>query len=90
MLGGTYTANNALEDMVNVGAEYSFMKNLFVRGGYRYYIENNDQSAFGFALGAGVKYDVLPGVGITFDYAYQDIKEFPTSNHIFTLKFELK
>lgn len=90
LVGTTYTANNALEDIINIGGEYSFMKMLFLRGGYRMYTENNKNSPFGFTLGAGVKYDVLPGVGLVFDYAFQEVKEFPTSNHIFTVKFELK
>lgn len=90
LVGSTYTANNALEDIINLGGEYSFMKTFFVRGGYRMFTENNGNTPFGFTAGAGVKYDVLPNVGVCFDYAYQDIKEFPTSNHIFTLKLELK
>ena len=90
LVGGTYTANNALEDIINLGMEYSFMKTFFVRGGYRMFTENNKNTPFGFTAGAGVNYEVMQGVGLVFDYAYQDVKDFPTSNHIFTLKFQLK
>jgi len=90
LFGTTFTANNALEDMLNFGAEYGFMKMFFVRGGYKMLMENNNNSIYGIALGAGVKYDIMPGIGVSFDYAFQDVKEFPTSNHIFTLKMELK
>jgi len=90
LLGSTYTANNALEDIINLGAEYSFMKTFFIRGGYRMYTQNNGNTPFGFTAGAGVNYEVIPGVGLVFDYAYQNVKDFPTSNHIFTLKFQMK
>lgn len=90
LVGSTYTANNALEDIINLGAEYSFMKTFFVRGGYRMYTQNNKNTPFGFTAGAGVNYEVIQGVGLVFDYAYQNVKDFPTSNHIFTLKFQLK
>jgi opacity protein-like surface antigen len=88
--GVTYTANNALEDLASFGVEYNFMKTFFVRGGYRSLMENAKSSIYGFSVGAGVKYEVFEGVDMAFDYAFQDVKEFPTSNHIFTMKFELK
>lgn len=90
LVGATYTANNALEDLASAGAEYSFMQTMFIRGGYKRLIENNSSSIYGLTAGAGVKYEVFEGVNMAFDYAFQDVKEFPTSNHIFTLKFELK
>jgi opacity protein-like surface antigen len=86
MLGSTFTANNSLEDKFHFGLEYGFMNSFFLRGGYNFLTENNDQSIFGFTAGAGVNYDFGTGIGISFDYAFREVKEFPTQNHIFTVK----
>ncbi len=86
MLGGTFVANNAMDDAFNFGLEYSYINTLFIRGGYQLYTENSEESIFGFTAGAGVNYEIGSGMGVTFDYAYRDVKEFPTSNHIFTVK----
>jgi opacity protein-like surface antigen len=86
MMGSTFTANNSLEDKIHLGLEYGFMNNFFIRGGYNLLTENQDQSIMGFTAGAGVDYQVGSGIGIVFDYAYRDVKDFPTSNHIFTVK----
>ena len=86
MLASTFVANNSLDDAINFGLEYSYMNTFFIRGGYQMYTENMDESIYGFAAGAGVNYDVGSGLGITFDYAYRDVQDFPTSNHIFTVK----
>lgn len=85
-LGSTFTANNSLEDKIHLGLEYGFMNNFFLRGGYNFLMENNEESIFGFTFGAGVNYDIGSGMGVSFDYAFRDVKEFPTSNHIFTVK----
>ena len=86
LLGGTFVANNSLEDALNLGLEYGFMKMFFLRGGYSFALGGNDESIYGFTAGAGVDYQVGGGIGITFDYAYRDVKDFPTANHIFTVK----
>lgn len=85
IFASTFTANNSFEDVFNFGLEYSFINTFFIRGGYQFLAENNDNSIFGFSGGVGVNYDV-EGMGISFDYAFRDVKEFPTSNHIFTVK----
>lgn len=85
MLASTFTANNSLEDRMHFGFEYGFVKSFFLRGGYNFLTENNDQSTFGFTLGAGFNYNTSD-IGLSFDYAFRDVKEFPTSNHIFTMK----
>jgi opacity protein-like surface antigen len=84
-LASSFTANNSLEDVFNFGLEYSYSKIFFLRGGYQFLTENNENSIFGFSMGAGINYD-LSDMGISFDYAYRDVKDFPTSNHIFTVK----
>jgi len=86
LVGGTFVANNSLEDSFNLGLEYGFMSTFFVRGGYNLSLGGNEGSIYGFTAGAGVDYQIGSGMGIAFDYAYRDVKDFPTSNHIFTVK----
>ncbi len=86
MLASTFTANNSLEDRMHFGLEYGFMNSFFVRGGYNFLMENNDESIFGLTFGAGVNYQIGSDLGLSFDYAFRDVKEFPTANHIFTVK----
>jgi hypothetical protein len=87
---GAYTANNAYEDAANFGFEYGFMNNFFVRGGYSYLVQNQDQSIYGLTFGAGVNYDIGAGVGVVFDYAYRAVQEFASANQIFTIKLAFK
>jgi hypothetical protein len=83
----TFTANNSLEDMMNVGLEYGFMNVFFIRGGYNLALsDQTTDNIYGLTFGAGIDYKIGNGVGITFDYAFQDVNEFPTSNQIFTVK----
>jgi opacity protein-like surface antigen len=86
MLASTFTANNSLEDKMHFGLEYGFMNSFFIRGGYNFLVENNDQAIFGLTFGAGLNYEIGSDMGISFDYAFRDVSEFPTSNHIFTVK----
>lgn len=88
-VASTFRNNNSKEDEVMLGLEYGFMNNFFVRGGYDLQVKNNDQSTFGFSAGAGVNYE-LEGIGVTLDYAFQQVREFPTQNHILTLKLGMK
>lgn len=90
LLGSTYTVNNSFEDVMNFGAEYEFLNTLFLRGGYNLMMENTSQSIYGFTAGAGVNYTVSEGMGVTVDYAFRDVKEFPEPNHVFTVKLSLK
>lgn len=83
---GTFTANNSLEDQMNFGMEYGFMNNFFVRGGYSFLLENTNQSIFGLTFGAGLNYQLEDNLGFAFDYAFRDVNDFPTANHIFTAK----
>jgi opacity protein-like surface antigen len=90
MLASTFTANNAYEDILNFGLEYGFMNNFFVRGGYNLFTENTNESIFGFTFGAGVDYYIGGELGFVFDYAFREVKEFPTANHIFTVKLRFE
>lgn len=90
LAGTTFTANNAFEDKLNLGLEYSYMNMFFLRGGYNLLLENTKQSIFGFTAGAGIDYKIAEDIGVVFDYAFRDVKEFPSSNHIFTIKLSFK
>ena len=85
-LASTYTANNALEDKFLFGLEYSYLNTLFLRGGYNMLVQNMDQSIYGFTAGAGISYQIADQIGVGFDYAFRDVKEFPSANHIVTVK----
>ncbi len=86
LIAGAYTANNSFEDIANFGLEYGFMNIFFVRGGYNYLMENSSDYIYGLTFGAGIDYKLGGDVGVTFDYAFRDVKEFPQPNHIFTVK----
>lgn len=89
LVGTAFRQNNASEDQLQLGLEYSFMNRFYARGGYDFRLENTSESIYGITLGAGINYPLIEGVGIMFDYAYRDVKDFPTANHIFTLKLLL-
>jgi len=82
--------NNNLEDLMGFGLEYSFMQTLFLRGGYNFLLENNSDYIYDFTVGAGVNYKMVGGVSLIFDYAFRNVKEFPTTNHVFTLKIGIE
>ena len=89
-LASTFTANNDLEDQMHFGLEYGFMNNFFVRGGYSFQTENIDQSIYGLTFGAGLEYQLENSLGFVFDYAFRDVNDFPTANHIFTIKLNFE
>lgn len=88
-LGSTFTSNNSYEDLLKFGIEYSYIDLFFIRGGYNFQLENIDNSIYSFTLGAGINYKIAEELGFSFDYAFRDIKEFPTSNHVFTVKLNI-
>lgn len=84
LVGTSFVNNNSLEDQMKFGLEYNFMNNFFIRGGYDFRIENNEQSIYGLNFGGGLFYSVGDGVSFAFDYAFRDVKDFPQPNHVFT------
>jgi opacity protein-like surface antigen len=90
LFGGAYTANNSLEDVANLGLEYGFMNNFFVRGGYNFLVENTSEYIYGLTFGAGIDYKLGGEVGFVFDYAFRDVKDFPSANHVFTIKLNFQ
>lgn len=89
MLGATYSVNNSYEDVAHFGLEYGFMNMFFLRAGYNLLAQNTSQSIYGFTAGAGVQYQTSNKIGLSFDYAYRSVKDFPTANHIFTVKISI-
>jgi len=90
LFAGAYTANNSFEDVANLGLEYGFMNNFFVRGGYNFLLENTSEYVYGLSFGAGIDYKIGDELGFVFDYAFRDVKEFPSANHIFTIKLNFQ
>ena len=90
LLAGAYTANNSLEDIANFGLEYGFMNNFFVRGGYNFLVENSSEYIYGLTFGAGIDYKIGGELGFVFDYAFRDVKDFPSANHVFTIKLNFQ
>jgi opacity protein-like surface antigen len=85
LIASSFVANNAFEDVVNFGLEYGFINTFFIRGGYNLLLENTGDNIYGLTLGAGVDYNA-GDIDIIFDYAFREVKDFPSSNHIFTIK----
>lgn len=81
----TFTANNALEDLLTVGVEYGYLNTFFLRGGYNYQLENSDQAIYNLTVGAGINYALNDEIDIRFDYAFRNVDVFPTDNHVFTI-----
>jgi len=90
LFAGAYTANNSFEDIANLGLEYGFMNNFFVRGGYNFLVQNASEYIYGLTFGAGLDYKIGGEVGFVFDYAFREVKDFPTANHVFTIKLSFQ
>jgi hypothetical protein len=69
-------------ERMNVGAEYSFHKYLFLRGGY-----NLNYDSEGIAGGVGFHFPVSVAGMANMDYAYTDMKDLGAA-HRFSLTFE--
>ena len=68
-------------ERLNVGAEYSFQKFVFLRGGY-----NLNYDAQGMAAGAGFHIPVSVAGQADVDYAYTDMKDLGAA-HRFSIRF---
>lgn len=69
-------------ERMNVGAEYSFKKYVFLRGGY-----NINYDAEGIAGGVGFHFPVAVAGEANLDYAFTDMKDLGGA-HRFSLRFE--
>lgn len=88
VLNGVFQNSNFYGDEYKVGAEYGFNNMFYVRGGYGFMPElEEDNNVFGFTAGFGINYS-LGGVGLKLDYAYREAKFFD-ANHVFTINLGL-
>lgn len=70
---------NDNSESVNVGAEYLFYNIIAFRVGYKsLFLDNTEE---GFTAGFGIKYNFNPGLGIRFDYAYQNFGILDNTQH---------
>lgn len=83
--GGVFRNNNNLEDQIRGGIEYNFMKTFYLRGGYVYQWDNSDLAIYNWSAGAGISFDLMNSINIVVDYAFRNVENFPTDNHVFTL-----
>jgi hypothetical protein len=73
---------NDNDESLNVGAEYVLYDLIALRGGYKsLFLDNSEE---GLTLGVGLKYTFAPGLGLYFDYAYQEFGVLDNTQH-FTL-----
>jgi len=57
-------------EYANAGVEFVYDELVFLRGGYKsIFLDNSEQS---FTLGAGVNYELSPGLNLNVNYAYGD------------------
>ena len=66
-------------EAINLGGEYSFSENVFLRAGYKStFLPNSEE---GLSLGFGLKYELSPGISANLDYAYQDFGALSYTQH---------
>lgn len=86
LFASTFQNNNFAHDEYRFAGEFNYDNLLFLRGGYTYVTEaqdNEDEFLFGPSFGAGI--NINGGVNITLDYAYRTARYFD-ANHMVTLK----
>lgn len=81
----TFQDNNFQDDTAQFGAEYSYNKLFFVRGGYSFSPDAaDDVFIYGLSAGAGLHYD-FPTISVTVDYTYRDV-DFFDANNMFSVR----
>ena len=87
-VNGTFQNNSFSTDDYNLGLEYNFNKMVYLRGGYMFTQENedNDNRIFtGPTFGAGFNYNASSSLNVGFDYAYRVADKFD-ANQYFTIR----
>jgi hypothetical protein len=84
ILGVTYTSHNFSYDELNLGAEYTLMDMVYLRGGLTSPMleedsMNDGETLFSTNFGAGLKY-ALYGVNLVVDYTYRGTDTFDPSS----------
>lgn len=85
---GAFQNNNFAYDELRLGAEYSYNKMFFVRGGYLLgaaATEDRPNIFQNFTAGAGIDLADIGDTRISFDYAYIPVKYFD-ANHVISIK----
>lgn len=75
---------NDYAQQMHLGAEYAFNDMFFVRGGFKFFYDNDNITA-----GAGVKQE-LSGMPLTIDYSYGAMGDYLPSVHRFTVGVQFK
>jgi hypothetical protein len=85
-LSTSFQNNNFSGDEYKLGAEYAYDELLFIRGGYSFApdVENEDY-LYGLTAGVGLKY-TLDDIDLMVDYAFRDVQYFD-ANHVFQISF---
>ncbi|MBS4029771.1 MAG: PorV/PorQ family protein [Ignavibacteriales bacterium] len=86
LVGSTFRNNNAKQDEIKLGLEYLVLDAFALRSGYEMLIGENTSSIFGLNYGVGVEQELESGMRFSFDYAFRSVEDFPTDNHVFTIK----
>jgi len=86
VLSSTFSNNNFSNDEYRLGGELNFKEMFFVRGGYTYMpqVEQDQEQIYGPTFGAG--FNLNSGVDIAVDYAYRTTRYFD-ANHLFSVRF---
>lgn len=85
IFNGVFQNSNFYGDEYKVGLEYGFDKMFYLRGGYDFVSDiDEDANIYGLTAGIGINYNLGGGLDLKFDYAYRDVKYFD-ANHIFTI-----
>ncbi len=84
LLGAAYRNNNSLEDLLMVGGEVKAAKIFFLRGGYDYSVQNNEDAQYDWTLGGGLEYE-MESFKVNVDYAYRNVQDFD-ANNVFTVR----
>ena len=81
---GSFENANFFEDEYRFGAEYAYNDMVFLRGGYSYMPQLDENARiYGLTAGFGVKYN-MGGVDLKIDYAYREVEYFDAS-HMFSV-----
>ncbi|MBM3285837.1 MAG: PorV/PorQ family protein [Candidatus Eisenbacteria bacterium] len=82
---GSFQSNNFNDDEVNLGAEFAYHDQFFVRGGGT--LSGNDDYLYGPAFGLGVALPLGGQSKLNFDYALRLVNDFFDDNHMVGVKF---
>jgi len=87
-IAGSFVNNNYTFDNYKAGLEYSYKDIFFVRGGYLFSPDSDDEvpNIFqDYSLGVGINFMEFTDINVSLDYAYLPVKYFD-ANNIFSLR----